>query len=334
MNVRSMLATIFLLTVLFVLTYSSVSADDAADLCETSGNMTANCRLDGQHAVPGIGQVAANWSGFILSENRPSFNNNGTCDSPEPLCARIWSDGGTWEAGLLQQVGNAVPGQGYRARVGWFTPRCVDPGNIDRIGIDPTGGTDAASPNIVWSNFIQLQKSNQFGVHQVKTVARSTTVTVFVDAKVQFNCGANVVYIDAIILVPDGSAAPAPAPVATATTPPTPRPTATNTRPAPTRTPTTPPKPTDTPVPTASPTATATATLVPTESPTPTPTETETPVPTATRRPTATPTAIPEPVMAIAGVDGVAVVLMGGAFCSLVLATGMGGFTLWFWRRK
>src|SRR6476646_6096242 len=105
MNVRSILATIFLLSCLFVLCYSTVLADDAADLCETPGNLLKNCRFDnGFRGVGGLGSVAQGWCGFVIS-GRPDFNGI-SCDSPEPPCQRVWSDGETWEGGIYQQVGN------------------------------------------------------------------------------------------------------------------------------------------------------------------------------------------------------------------------------------
>jgi hypothetical protein len=34
------------------------------------------------------------------------------------------------------------------------------------------------------------------------------------------------------------------------------------------------------------------------------------------------------------GVDGIAVGLIGGAVCSLILAIGLGVFTFWYWRHS
>ena len=313
---------------------ANVGADDASDLCATAGNRTANCRFDqGFRPQPGVGQVANSYNGYVISGS-PSFDR--VCDSPEPDCQRIWSDGGLWEAGLYQQV-NVTPGQGYRARIGWFTPQCPNGGNVGRIGIDPFGGADPRSPNVVWNNWIQLQKSNQFGIHQVKASAVNPTITVFITAKIQHNCGPNQVWLDAVILVPDSSAPPPPAPPPTATNTPAPVPTATFTRVPPTRTPTA-VSPTSTrvpPTPTlAPPTATlvALATATSTATATPPPTETATATPTATRRPTLTPTPTPSPLES--SVDVVALGLIGVSGCSLILAVALGVFAYWFWKRR
>src|SRR5512143_2526650 len=108
-----------LLALLWVAGASPAAAQDSADLCATPGNLIANCRFDaGFRAQPGVGRVANSYFGYVISGS-PTFD--AICDSPEPPCQRIWSDGGLWEAGIYQQV-NVTAGQGYRARIGWFTP--------------------------------------------------------------------------------------------------------------------------------------------------------------------------------------------------------------------
>jgi hypothetical protein len=133
---------------------------------------------------------------------------------------------------------------------------CKDPGNYAvSVGIDPYGGIDGTSSNVVWSD--SVISCNQWIQLSVSTVAQADKVTVFTRGAVEFRVQFNDSYWDDAVLT---------------ATPPTPTP----------RPPTPTPKPTPTPMPTDTPTPT------PTDTPTPTPTCTFTPTETPT--PTATPT--------------------------------------------
>ncbi|MBN1657667.1 MAG: hypothetical protein JXA93_04665 [Anaerolineae bacterium] len=63
-----------------------------------------------------------------------------------------------YTAGLRQQVGGLIPGEGYGFHSAMLTiyqtsaPPAVDNTMFKQVGIDPTGGTDPASPEIVWSS--------------------------------------------------------------------------------------------------------------------------------------------------------------------------------------
>jgi len=137
--------------------------------------------------------------------------------------------------------------------------QCAGFGNYAvSAGIDPYGGNDGTSGNIVWSG--SAMPCNQWAHLSVSTVAQADRVTVFTRGAPEFRVRFNDSYWDDAVLT-----AVAPTPVPTNT----PRPTNT---PAPTDTPL--PTPTDTPIPT----------------PTITPTPMDTPTPTDTPAPTATPT--------------------------------------------
>ncbi|MCA1554601.1 MAG: hypothetical protein LC737_09505, partial [Chloroflexi bacterium] len=218
--------------------------------------------------------------------------------------------------------------------------------------------TDARSGSVVWNNWIQLQKSNSFGTHEVKAAALSGTVTVFIEAKIGANCtlresngspiNGNIVWIDAAILVPDNSvqpvAPPSPTPVPPTSTPVAPPTatrlpaTATSTRASLTSTPI---------VPTATAAtvtvATATATLVSTATATSSPTLEPTTVPTtapvaiainpSSKRPTATATS-PAALALDTGSSTMTMGLLGASGCSLLMAFAFGGIAYWIWRRK
>jgi hypothetical protein len=149
--------------------------------------------------------------------------------------------------------------------------QCAGFGNYAvSAGIDPHGGIDGTSGNIVWSDVVM--SCNQWVQLTVSTVAQADRVTVFTRGAPEFRVRFNDSYWDDAVLT-----AVAPTPPPTNTPRPTNTPVPTNT-PLPTDTPT--PLPTDTPIPT--PTITSTPTDTPTSTYTPTPTDTPAPTPTPT----------------------------------------------------
>lgn len=94
-----------------------------------------------------------------------------------------------------------------------------------RIGIDPTGGTDWTSPNVVWSPY-----ANPYDAYQlftVEAVAVGTRVTVFLYAAPEYRNDDNDVYWDDASLIVLGPPSPTPRPTRTPGPSPTPRPTRT-----------------------------------------------------------------------------------------------------------
>ncbi|MCP4427716.1 MAG: hypothetical protein GY803_24795, partial [Chloroflexi bacterium] len=82
-----------------------------------------------------------------------------------------------------------------------------------RIGIDPTGGTDPNSPNIAWSLPAQL---TQWGQLAVEVAATSEQVTVFLAADPDKERPFNDIYYDdatlSLVAFPAPTAQPLPAP--------------------------------------------------------------------------------------------------------------------------
>lgn len=328
MRVRSGLLLI-LITAFFTLVSSPVSAQEG-DVCDQPNILSANCRFMGKYrALPGYGSLRAAWSPFVIGR-APDFGgvDHNAYGVPGEGDQHIWTDGVPWTAGVYQVVNNTVPGNGYRAEIGWFVS-----GNKlyakTRIGIDPTGGTDPNSPNIVWSPLLVQDKAHR----QVRATAANSSMSIWAYATIQQVTGDDQVWLTAFALMSDASV-PTAAPTAVVPPTATARPLPTNTRPPPPR-PSTPTQ-TATAVPTATSlaTATETATASSTPNPTETATETEAPQPaTITRRATATATP-PAAVEAVAGTDILAMGLVGASGCSLLFALGMGVFAFWFWRRK
>jgi hypothetical protein len=174
---------------------------------------------------------------------------------------------GTHLGGIYQVVKGVTPGAKYRFTL-WghaWAGKSNDPAKSEgggpmhmRIGIDPTGGTNAVAGTVVWSG--EQNPLDIWVQFAVEAVAKNNKVTVFTWSAPEYPTHHNDVYWDdaALTLV----AAPAPAKAPTNT----PRPY----RPAPTETPTITPTPTETATPTVTPTSTPVNTPTPTITPTPT----------------------------------------------------------------
>jgi hypothetical protein len=70
-----------------------------------------------------------------------------------------------------------------------------------RVGIDPTGGTDPFSPNVVWS--VEAPAWDTWAHFQVQAIAQSNTITVFTHSHPEWDWARanNDVYIDDATLV-------------------------------------------------------------------------------------------------------------------------------------
>lgn len=251
------------------------------------GNLIPNCGFDAFVPVA-QGQAPAGWTPFVLSGSLAMDPSQDTFWGAPSL--RMWSDGGTFEAGIYTQVGGLTPGATYYASMGWGPSDNPKDSFSRRLGLDPTGGVDPNSPNVVWGPEWRwnggfqgmgrvMNDTNAPEVNlDVSAVARSSTVTVFVRVNHNYSTGANQIFIDAVGLYQNSAA---PVQIATATPVPAAAPPAavaaapTKAKAAPTKRP---------------PTATATATNTATAAPTATPTETSTPTATATHTVTSTPT--------------------------------------------
>lgn len=228
------------------------------------------------------------------------------------------------EAGVYQVVEDVPPGTELRFSVyayvwsSTFNDRDVSeqPGDVTlQVGIDPNGGTNPDSSNIVWS--IAVEQYDAYRQYSQIATAASDTVTVWVRSRVGFPVQNTYIYLDDANLSPtEETVIFTETPEPTETEQPTETPTPTDTptelvekteEVRPTRTPTpsetveeteeVQPGVTDEPVQTEEATEDVQPTKAPTLTNTPTPTETETPEPSETPTPTATdtPTPTPEP---------------------------------------
>lgn len=118
------------------------------------------------------------------------------------------------EAGLYQMVGGIKPGQRLRFSVymeAWSNAMndpwhsAGQPTMGMKVGIDPYGGNNPWSPNIVWS---PVQESfDRFSLFSVEAVARNSIVSVWTRSQPFFAIQHNDVYIDEASLVAVGTPA-------------------------------------------------------------------------------------------------------------------------------
>jgi len=262
------------LTILFVLCALSLGT---ASTFAQDDNLLENPGFDGSfRQVDEDRTVAEGWEPWNvpITGNSPSFEVVPGYQEAAPDTDRIRTGSNaqqistifffTYNAGIYQQVSDVTPGTELRFSIyAWIWSSALDdrevsenPGDVlVYVGIDPTGGTDGTSDDIVWSP-VAPDQYDAYRQYAVIAEAESDTVTVFVWAEADFPTRNNFVYLDDAVL----EITPNSQPVATNT-----------------------PAPTD-----------DIGIIPPTDEPTPTREgATDTPAPTATLLPTFTPVVVP-----------------------------------------
>ena len=87
-------------------------------------------------------------------------------------------DNGAYVAGVYQQVSGLTPGVAYA-----FSGRVASAGDVRvarKVGMDPTGGTDPRSPNVVWGEEVAGNSSSHYVNLKVTAIAQKAGVTVFI----------------------------------------------------------------------------------------------------------------------------------------------------------
>jgi hypothetical protein len=268
---------LFIALALASLSTSPVAAQHGCD----PGNLMPNCDFE-QFS----GDLPTGWSSQVLSGQvtfRPVTGSES--HSAYGQSSLLLTSGDAYVATIYTQVGGLQPGTAYKASIGWGAPAPPTDSFGRQLGIDPTGGTDANSPNVVWG---PMHWGDARGLNwpppdvnvDVSTVAQSPTITVFVKVDHNRAVPGSLIFLDAVSLFVD-PVQPPPTAVPPTAVPPTetsvPKPRARL-------------APAATPVPTATPSPAATGTPTVTSTPPPTATPTITPTPTQTYTPTALPT--------------------------------------------
>jgi len=191
----------------------------AGDPCDPP-NILWNCNFDEWVGSPPR-QVPAGWTPFVLEGDLVFMKDMDTVFGAPSL--RMWSDGGTFKAGIHTRVGNVQPGVAYKASLGWGAPNAPDAFGR-QLGIDPTGGTDPRAPGVVWGPMhrgegrIVNYPPGEGPNIDVSAVAQAETITLFILVDHNYSTGNNYIFLDAIAMFVD-AAQPTATPVPPTATP-------------------------------------------------------------------------------------------------------------------
>ncbi len=294
MRCYHLLVPIYLFLIFLLSESPSVSAQ--------SGNLLQDGGFDGFYNQ-GDGSSGP-WKPFRLSDHTFGIFKHITEGWPKGPSAWIYGDAIPFDGGIYQTVG-VSPGRGYNFNIAWAVVRhngvgvSSDAKLVRLIGIDPFGGIDARSANIVWSG--EYRGSGKFPPElNVDAYARADKITVFLRARNEYPNSRAEVFFDTAALQENGAPPLALTP-ATATPAPATLTRAISSTPLRTRV-----------------ASAATATAIPTA----TPASAETREPTRTRTPR--PTEIPQPASSLADF-ALPLALAGCLFAGVV---GLGGVGL------
>jgi hypothetical protein len=133
----------------------------------------------------------------------------GAAEKVEGNHSQMYWETGAFAAGIYQQVSGVTPGTDYGAQAKiltiWETSaRHDDNKMLKQLGIDPNGGTDPNSADIVWGP----AKGADVTWESVRTSARaiSSTITLFVLVTSEASTDRNQVFVDAVVLTEAPSA--------------------------------------------------------------------------------------------------------------------------------
>lgn len=154
-------------------------AQDFPDVCQQPENILSNCNFDSglDHWQPFLEEGNANIS---------VLQGGGECHAPLCPAAHIVTDSG-FVGGLYQQV-PVTAGNTYYGNIVWlvFDSLTNDQAVHDagggigrRVGIDPFGGTDSRSSNVVWGPDIWRNDCKICNLEQVTVTAQADTITLF-----------------------------------------------------------------------------------------------------------------------------------------------------------
>ncbi len=156
------------------------SRADFPDVCQQAENVLPNCNFN---------EGMNHWQPFLEtgSADVSVLQGGGGCHAPLCPAAYVVTNN-YFIGGILQQV-KVTKGANYYANIVWLVfdtlvndagiNQAVGGGIGRRIGIDPFGGTDPKSANVVWSEDNWRNDCKICNVEQVTVTAQSDTITVF-----------------------------------------------------------------------------------------------------------------------------------------------------------
>ena len=171
------------------------------------------------HADVAPQNIAAGWNAWHIAreETSPAYANHAPYYDMETARTRGDAPGkaqvyfnqyATHQGGIYQQVDSLTVGANYRfsiyawvwSSIGQDWDISEQPGNVSvRVGIDPAGGADATSEEIIWS-ITAVFLYNAFYQYSVIAEAESATITVFVESTIGVPVANNYIYLDDAVL--------------------------------------------------------------------------------------------------------------------------------------
>lgn len=212
---RLRLTMIFITSLLFCVTWS-ISQDDAITNLLANGDFEGDF-VDLEGAEPRM--VAESWTPWHVAPtgSSPSFANHDPNYDEETDRIRLDDDGkaqkyftlfATHQGGIYQEVDSLTAGTTYRFSVYAYVwsssfedaEVSEDPGDVVvRVGIDPNGGADGESDDIVWSTAATFFY-DAYRQYAVIATAESASITVFVESTVGEPRANNYIYLDDAVL--------------------------------------------------------------------------------------------------------------------------------------
>jgi len=212
---KNRLAIIFILSLLLMMSVS-LSQENSVT------NLLANGDFEGDFVELTGAQprkVAESWTPWHVpaSATSPSFANHDPNYDEETDRIRLDEEGkaqryftlfATHQGGIYQEVDSLTSGRTYRFSIYAYvwsssfedTETSEDPGDVVvRVGIDPDGGTDGASQDIIWSTAATFFY-DAYRQYAVIATAQSSTITVFVESTVGEPRANNYIYLDDAVL--------------------------------------------------------------------------------------------------------------------------------------
>lgn len=156
-------------------------------------------------------------SGGTPSWHRPEWR-EANCGAPCANRVRSGNDAQKYftfdsvhDAGMYQQVPGITPGTVLLFSIymqAWATNSTYGPSDFQqhmgmRVGIDPFGGTNAFSPNVIWSDIHDT--FDAWGLYTIQATAQAGTVTVFTRSTPLYGDQHNDIYLDDASLVAVGA---------------------------------------------------------------------------------------------------------------------------------
>lgn len=209
------LSIIFITSLLLIISISFSQDNTVTNLLENGDFEGGFVELDG--AEPR--NVAESWTPWHIapSDTSPSFANHEPNYDEETDRIRLDEAGkaqkyftlfATHQGGIYQEVDSLTSGTTYRFSVYAYVwsssfedvDVSEDPGDVVvRVGIDPNGGADGDSEDIIWSTAATFFY-DAYRQYAVIATAESSSVTVFVESTVGEPRANNYIYLDDAVL--------------------------------------------------------------------------------------------------------------------------------------